>query len=217
MIEGAIFDMDGVLVDNVLYHIRAWTQLGKELGWKLADKQVRSAFGQRNSEMLAAFSGKSLTSKQAAQYAERKEVIYRELMAPALAPVAGLEQFLGDLNKEGFRTAVATSGPAENVSLVMDGLGLRHWFDVIVTGAEVSRGKPEPDIFLLAARQLNLEPQQCIVFEDSTSGIEAARRAGCPCIALATTHSAEELKTCSAFRIIADFQSLRARDLRDAH
>jgi HAD superfamily hydrolase (TIGR01509 family) len=125
-------------------------------------------------------------------------------------------KFLRDLNKEGFKTAVATSGPTENVNLVMDGLGLRTCFDVIVTGAEVARGKPEPDIFLLAARRMNFVPGECIVFEDSTVGIEGARRAGSPCIALATTHTKEELSACSAFRIISDFRSLRAADLRNA-
>lgn len=207
--------MDGVLVDNARHHIRAWQLLGRELGQNLTDAQIRGVFGQRNSEMLATLIGNSLLPEQILRYGDRKEVIYRELMAQALVPVPGLVEFLADLRKEGFKAAVATSGPKDNVNLVMDGLALRGWFDVIVTGAEVSRGKPDPDIFLLAARRLNLEAPQCVVFEDSTSGIEAARRAGSLCVALATTHSPEELKDLSASRIVSDFRDLRAKCIYD--
>lgn len=206
--------MDGVLVDNARYHIRAWKQLGKELGRDLTDDQVRSVFGQRNSEMLQALIDKGLSPDEAARYGDRKEAIYRGLIASELMPVAGLTGFLGELLEGNFKTAVATSGPDENVALVVDGLGLRPYFHVIVTGSEVSRGKPEPDIFLLAAKKLNLEASECVVFEDSTSGIEAARRAGSPCIALATTHSHEELKASPVFRIVDDFSGLGAADLR---
>ena len=213
MIEAAIFDMDGVMVDNARYHIRAWQLLGKELGKDLTDEQVRGVFGQRNSEMLGALVGNSLSPEQILHLGDRKEIIYRELMAPDLTPVPGLMEFLAELRKEGFKAAVATSGPSDNVNLVMDGLGLRPWFDVIVTGAEVSRGKPDPDIFLLASRRLSLAAAQCVVFEDSTAGIEAARRAGSPCVALATTHTPDELKALSAFRIISDFRGLRTADV----
>ncbi len=214
MIEGAIFDMDGVLVDNAEYHIRAWIQIGKDLGKNLDDAQVRAVFGQRNTEMIASLLGRGLSTAQVEEYGERKEEIYRGLIAPELKPVPGLRDMLEELKSEGFAAAVATSGPVRNADLVMDGLRLRPWFDVIVTGAEVSRGKPEPDIFLAAARRLNLRPEQCVVFEDSVSGIEAARRAGSPCIALATTHSARELESLTALRIIPDFRVLVAADLR---
>jgi beta-phosphoglucomutase len=216
MIEGAVFDMDGVLVDNAVYHIRAWQELGRELGKNLTDTQVRAVFGQRNIEMLAALIGDSLTPEQVLRYGDRKEVIYRRLMTPALVPVTGLMEFLAELKNEGFKSAVATSAPEDNVNLVMDALKLRPWFDVVVTGAEVARGKPDPDIFLLAVRRLNLEARQCVVFEDSISGIEAARRAGSPCCALATTHSTEELSRFSPSRIIPDFSGLRATDLQEA-
>ncbi len=214
MIEGAIFDMDGVLVDNAECHIRAWIQIGKELGRDLDEAQVRAVFGRRNTEMIAALLGESLSPGQVKEYGERKEEIYRGLIAPELKPVPGLRDLLEELKSERFATAVATSGPMANADLVMDGLRLRPWFDVIVTGAEVPGGKPEPDIFLAAARRLNLRPEQCVVFEDSVSGIEAARRAGSPCIALATTHGARELESLTALRIIPDFRVLRARDLR---
>ncbi len=208
--------MDGVLVDNASYHIRAWRQLGSELGRDLSDEQVRRVFGQRNSEMLKVLVDATLTPDEAARYSERKEIIYRELISPFLTTVPGLAEFLADLKGRDFKTAVATSGPKENVDLVMDGLALRRWFDTIVTGSEVTHGKPEPDIFLLAARRLNLKARECVVFEDSTAGIEAALRAGSTCVALATTYGPEALKDYSTFRVISDFCNLRAADLCNA-
>lgn len=99
--------------------------------------------------------------------------------------------------------------------MVMDGLQLRSWFDVLVTGREVTRGKPDPDIFLLAAKRLGLDPSQCAIFEDSTSGIEAAHRARALCVVLSTTHGTEELRAYTFSRIIPDFRAFRPVELRN--
>ncbi len=214
MIEGAIFDMDGVLVDNARYHIRAWQQLGRELGKELAATDIRTVFGQRNREMLSALIGHPFSEEDSGSLAHRKEQIYRDLIAPEITPVPGLLQFLADLKEHGFTAAVATSGPRENVELVLKSLGLESYWKAVLTGADVSRSKPAPDIFLLAARRLELPASRCVVFEDSTAGIEAAASAGCCCIALSTTHTPEELKSCPALRIVPDFTPLRAIDIR---
>jgi len=100
------------------------------------------------------------------------------------------------------------------VTLILRGLRLKSYWQSVVTGADVSRSKPAPDIFLLAAERLGFPARRCLVFEDSTAGIEAAQRAGCPCIALSTTHSAEELKSCPVIKIIPDFTHLRAAEVR---
>jgi len=213
MIQGAIFDMDGVLVDNLEYHIRAWQQLGREHGRDLSRDSIRRVFGQRNDEMISSLFGSRLSREVLGLYATRKEEIYRALMAPALEPVAGLLGLLAGLREAGMRSAVATSGPRENADLVMDGLSLRSYFDVIVTGDDVSRSKPHPDIFLLAARRMALPPESCVVFEDSSAGIEAAARAGCLCIALATTHSPKELQDYQTALIVSDFTTLSASGL----
>jgi len=214
MIDGAIFDMDGVLVDNVEYHMRAWKQLGRESGKILTEEAVRTVFGQRNREIIGALISPSFSREELSRLAARKEELYRGFMLPELKPVAGLQEFLDDLRKEGLKTAVATSGPNENVAMVLDGLGIRGYFDAVVTGADVTKSKPDPEIFLLAAQRLGLPPGHCVVFEDSASGIKAARRAGCPCIALATTHKPEELTAHSPDRIVLDFCGIRASVLR---
>jgi beta-phosphoglucomutase len=213
MIRGAIFDMDGVLVDNVRIHVRAWQAFGREIGGEFSSGDIRSLFGQRNREILKNLTGHRIADEQADEYALRKEEIYRSMIATGIDPVPGLIPFLDDLKNSGIEAAIATSGPRENVEAVLKSIRLEDRWKSIVTGADVTRSKPHPEIFLLAAQRLEVPPQNCVVFEDSSAGIEAAARAGSPCIALATTHSEEELKGCTARRIIPDFTGLRASDL----
>lgn len=216
MISGAIFDMDGVLVDNLWHHVAAWRRLGEELGKSLTDEEIRATFGQRNQEMLRTLIGVEFTVEESARHADRKEEIYRELMAQDLAraEVPGLRPLVAELRREGFGLAVATSGPMANVEFVLSGLGLDGVFEAVLTGADVSRGKPHPDVFLLAAARLGLKPRECVVFEDSPSGVKAALAAGCFCFALTTSHSAEELRGLGPQRLASDFRSVSAGKLR---
>ena len=202
--------MDGVLVDNVDHHVEAWRCFGHELRKDLTEEAIRETFGQRNREMLEALLGRSLSDQGVQQHGERKEELYRKLMGPDLQAkaVPGLVDFLSQLKEQDYRMAVATSGPPENANFVLDGLGIRNYFHAVVTGADVVRGKPDPEIFLLAAKQLGLSPWRCVVFEDSSSGIAAARQAGSPCVALATTHQTEELCKFLPDLIIRDFREV---------
>jgi beta-phosphoglucomutase family hydrolase len=213
MADGAIFDMDGVLVDNVRYHMRAWQQLGRELGKDVTEDQIRRVFGQRNREMIKQLISADLSDEEITQHTTRKEQIYRSIIAADLQPAPGLVEFLRDLQEGGVPCAVATSGPWVNVTFVLDRLGIRDYFRAIVTGADVTNSKPDPEIFLLAARKLQLPPGRCVVFEDSAAGIQAAHRAGCMCIALATTHAPAEIEGPHVARIVPDFTSLAARDI----
>ncbi len=213
MIRGAIFDMDGVLVDNARYHIRAWQQLGRELGHDFPAGEIRRVFGRRNREMLAELTGRQFSEDELERITHHKEELYRAIIGPEIVPTPGLVEFLRKLRQAGLKTAVATSGPRINVEFVMEKLRIGDYFDVIATGGEVTRAKPAPDIFLLAARRLALPPEECVVFEDSTAGIEAARSAGCPCIALSTTHAVDELTRTSARKIIPDFTAIEISDL----
>ena len=211
MIEGAIFDMDGVLVDNARFHIRAWQQLGREYGRDLSPAAVRSYFGQRNLEMVPGLMGNHLTAEECDRLAARKEAIYRDLIRAELEPVPGLMGFLDTLKSEGIPAALATSAPVENVEMTLEVLGLKSYWAAVVIGAEVARSKPAPDIFMLAAKRIGRAPENCVVFEDSTSGIRAALAAGCQCVALSTTHTAEELAAYPVLKIVPDFTTMRIR------
>jgi beta-phosphoglucomutase family hydrolase len=212
MVEGAIFDMDGVLLDNARYHIRAWQKLGKELGEQFTPEAIRSVFGRRNREILPAIMKNPPSESEAIKLTERKEAHYRELIRGEIRPVPGLMKFLGNLKEQGVPAAVGTSAPIENVEMTLEALGLKSYFAAVVIGAEVARSKPAPDIFLAAAKRMSLPPERCVVFEDSASGLQAANAAGCPCVALSTTHTAEELCAYPAIAIIPDFTKVSIAD-----
>lgn len=213
--DGAIFDMDGVLLDNLEYHVRAFLALGQEVGKELTSEEVESVFGQKNWDMLRSLIRPDLSLEEAGRMGDRKEEIYRELISPELRQtvVPGLVSFLHSLGEKNVPVALATSGPPENVDLVLDSLDIRDCFDTIVTGNEVKKGKPDPEAFLTAAASLGLSPETCVVFEDSLSGVRAAIRAGCTCVALATTHTCEELVPENPDRIVDDFRELSWEDL----
>ena len=215
MIKGAIFDMDGVLVDNLEHHIRAWQRLGKELSLNLARDDIRRLFGRRNDEILRELIDPALAPDQIVRLGEHKEQLYREIVAPEIQPVRGLFDLLDGLQKSGVRLAVASSACLQNVDLVLDCLKIRHYFDTVVIGADVTRSKPDPEIFLLAARRLGLTADQCVVFEDSASGITAACQAGCACVVLTTTHSEDELRHLPAARFVRDFAGITASNLEE--
>jgi beta-phosphoglucomutase family hydrolase len=215
MIDGAIFDMDGVLLDNLPFHVRAWQQIGSDLGRSLTQEQIRELFGRRNREIIRALIGPDLREKDIPRLTRRKEELYRKYVAADLRPVDGLPELLNDLKGAGVKTAVATSGNRTNVDFVLRGMRFESFFDAIVTGEEVTRSKPDPEIFHLAARRIGLPPDRCVVFEDSTAGLEAAHRAGSVCIALATTYKAEELAQPFLAMVVRDFTGLSARALRE--
>jgi beta-phosphoglucomutase len=215
MIQGAIFDMDGVLLDNLHFHVEAFRRVGEEEGRSLRPDEVSAVFGRKTDEMFETLLGRSLSPAEADRLDRRKEAVYREMMRPHLEEcvVGGLEAFLATLRERAIPVALATSGPVENVDMVLDGLRLRPHFSAVVTAAEVRRGKPDPEVFLKAAAGLGLLPERCVVFEDSPSGIVAALRAGCRCVALATTLSPVELEKLSPHRIVPDFSALTLEDL----
>jgi HAD superfamily hydrolase (TIGR01549 family) len=123
----------------------------------------------------------------------RKEALYRAMFAPHFREVRGFRAFARAAKAAGVRVACATAGDADNIAFVLDGLGFHGFFDAIVGAHDVARGKPNPDLFLLAARRLDVDPASCLVFEDAPHGIEAARRAGMRAVAIATMLPAEEL------------------------
>ena len=208
--------MDGVLLNNLDFHLQAFKVFGKEQGRILSSEQIQAVFGRKNSDMLHALLARELTDEEIRQYEARKEELYRQLIRPRLHErmVGGLQAFISALRKHDYGIALATSGPIDNVNMVLDELNLRADFSAIVTGDQVEKGKPHPEAFLLAAQGLNLPASQCVVFEDSFSGVEAAQRAGCKCVALATTHTVDELEPVLPDRIISTFQEITIDELQ---
>lgn len=206
-IQAVIFDMDGTMVDNNEFHIRGWQEFYKKRGKILTREEFMDKFiGRSNKQLVPMVIGKDLTEEEIEKYGEEKEKLYRELYAAHVRPIAGLHDFLAFLSKKRIKVAVTTGSPPKNRDLVLKELKLENSFDVIVGGEDIQRGKPEPDAFLATAEKLQVQPENCIVFEDAVAGITAARRAGMKVVALTTSHKAEELK--EADLLIEDFTQL---------
>lgn len=191
--NGFIFDMDGVIVDNYLYHIDAWGEFCKRHGLNFeVEDFTRKYFGKNNTDILQALFGKNLTGTEIDMLGEEKEAIYRELYQPYIKPLDGLLDFMRELRIQGGKIAIASSAPQSNINFVVEKTCIKEYIDVSVNGNMVRLGKPNPDIFLKAAELLRIQPGKCLVFEDSFSGIQAAINAGMQVVALATTHKKEE-------------------------
>jgi beta-phosphoglucomutase len=209
LLHAAIFDMDGTLVDNMRYHSEAWVSLSRRLGIEAtAERFEREFAGKKNDEILPVLLGRPIPPEELAQLAEEKETHYRKLYAPHLGLMRGAEDFISRLRGSGVRLAVATAAPTGNRTLVLDGLGIRSLFARIVGAEEVVRGKPAPDIFLAAARHLEVDPAACVVFEDAVNGILAAREAGMSAVGITSTTPPEVLREAGAHWVAPDFATL---------
>jgi HAD superfamily hydrolase (TIGR01509 family) len=187
-----IFDMDGTIVDNMAFHTKSWLAFFERRGQTLdADEFFRATAGRQGHEIMSAYMGAHLSKEESAALDFEKESLYRELYAPHLAAVNGFVDFIARAKQAGIRLAVATAAPTENIAFTLDGLDLRKEFDAIAGAADVARGKPNPDVFLLAAERSGALPVNSIVFEDAPLGVEAARRAGMRAVVLTTTLPAE--------------------------
>ncbi len=190
---GVIFDMDGVLVDSADAHFESWRRVAVELG--LADvtrAKFDASFGRRSAEIISEWFAIS-DPAAAAAVDHRKEEIYREILSGGVPEMPGARDLVESLDAAGMRIAVGSSGPPENVSLVVHALGLIPMLRAIVTGRDVQRGKPDPQVFQVAAQRMVTAPWHTVVIEDAPSGVSAARNANMPCIALAGTHPAASL------------------------
>jgi beta-phosphoglucomutase len=206
-----IWDMDGVLVDSGEYHFRAWREiLHAQQRAELTLEQFRLTFGMRNPEMLRLTMGHELPAEEAAFLADTKEARYRELVQQQGLPLLpGVSGWLDAAREHGWKQAVASSAPRANVEAIMDGVGIRSYFNATIAAEDVAQGKPAPDVFLAAAHALGVPASCCIVVEDAPAGVAGARAAGMTCLGVLTTH--EHL---DADIVIASLQDLTLYDAR---
>ncbi|MCZ6596636.1 MAG: HAD family phosphatase [Planctomycetota bacterium] len=203
-----IFDMDGVLVLSEEAHWESWRQVAERRGVGLAREVFLASFGQTNADCIPAMFGATTPAAEIERIADEKERTYRDIVREGVPLAPGLFDLLDQLRSAGARFAVGSSAPPENVDLVLDAGGLREFFSVSVNGNQVSRGKPAPDVFLVAAEKLGLAPGHCSVIEDAPAGIAAARAAGMRAVGVATTHAADALLEAGADVVAADLAAL---------
>ncbi len=202
-----IFDMNGVLIDDMGYHIQAWRTYRRRIEEKLPLQRTQHDLtGRTNREIFSILLGREVNLEESERLEVKKEALYRQIYTPHLKALPGLTRLLQNLKTDSVPVALATSGPPANVDFILDGLEIRTYFDAIVDASQISHGKPHPEVFLTAAGKLGLPPGNCVVFEDSLLGIEAARRAGMAVIGITTTLPAEELQ--GTVLAVADFERI---------
>ena len=183
-----LFDMDGVIVDSNPMHRQAWEVFNRRYGLETTQEMHERMYGKRNDEIVRDFFGDTLSEEEVAARGFAKEALYREMAAGRMQEmlVPGLREFL-DRHKD-LPMGVASNAEPVNVTFFLEGTGIAPYFRAVVDGHQVARPKPHPDIYLRAAELLNVDPADCLVFEDSHSGIAAGRAAGMRVIGLCTTH-----------------------------
>jgi beta-phosphoglucomutase family hydrolase len=190
--RGVLWDMDGVLVDTGPAHFASWQQVLAEQGVSFGEAEFQRTFGMNNAGILSLLLGRDVAPAQVQVISDNKELLFRQLVKGKAQLLPGVLDWLARLRAMGARQAIASSAPQENIDVLVDELGLRHYFEAIVSGAMLP-GKPHPDVFLEAARQIRVTPTACVVVEDAIAGVQAARSAGMRCIAVTTTNSADNL------------------------
>ncbi|HEV8632339.1 MAG TPA: HAD family phosphatase [Thermoanaerobaculia bacterium] len=212
--DAVLFDMDGVLIDSYEPHLRSWRRLATEEGLPFDAAELAKGFGRTGREAIALYwPGRA---SEAARLDARKEELFRQEIAGCFPAAEGARELVTALADAGFALAVASSGPPENVDLAVDRLGLRSCFGAVVTGRDVPRGKPDPQIFLLAARRLGVPPARCAVIEDAPLGVEAAHRGGMKAVAvLSTGRRAEDFTAVTPERIVRSLRELSPRDFAE--
>jgi beta-phosphoglucomutase family hydrolase len=208
----AIFDWDGVIIDSSKAHEESWERLAVETGLPLPEGHFVKGFGRKNEFIIPNILGWTEVEAEIVQHSLRKEALYREVVQErGQASLDGARTWLERLQAAGIPCAIGSSTHRANVELILDLTGLRPFFQQIVTAEDVTLGKPNPQVFLTAARKLGFQPEKCVVFEDAHVGIAAARSAGMKVIGVATTHPPEELT--EADRAVRRLDELQVQDL----
>jgi beta-phosphoglucomutase family hydrolase len=216
MLKGLLFDMDGVLVNNLEIHRQAFSEFFRFYGVERTFDELNRVFGRGNDDIMGELMPRDVVERVGIrELGYQKEAIYRRIYAPIIEPQPGLINFLADAEREGLCAAVGSSGYRVNVDFVLDKCDIARHFSAIVAGDEVTNCKPHPEIYLTAAAKLGLKPSECVVFEDAEAGIEAAHRAGIKVIALATTFDREFLAQTDADVIVDDFRDVTIEMLRE--
>jgi beta-phosphoglucomutase len=188
-----IFDMDGVLADTYQPHFASWQRLYNSLGIKYEESDFAADFGRTSVDILGRTLGNDLTAERIRELDRHKEAYFRDIARESSVVADGAVELIDSLISDGFLIAVGSSGPPENIELLLHQLARAECFGAVVTGADVTRGKPDPQVFQLAAEQLRVPPAMCVVIEDAVHGIEAAHRAGMKSVGVVGTSTRADL------------------------
>ena len=209
--RAALWDVDGTLIDSREYHWLSWRGALAAEGFDVTPEQFADSFGRRNDEILRGYFP-SYPPEEITRVGEAKEVAYRRLVRErGIDLLPGVRRWLDRLREEGWRQAVASSAPRANLEVIVGALGLEGYFGAVAAAEDVTEGKPDPQVFLVAAAKLGVEPAACVVVEDAPAGTEAARRAGMRCVGVLSSHG--ELRADVVVRTLEELPATAFDDL----
>jgi beta-phosphoglucomutase family hydrolase len=188
-----IWDLDGVIVDSAPFHFKSWKELAEEEGVSFGEDDFKRSFGKRNEEILRDMFGDHISPEETSRLSLRKEEKFRKLIRGQVEALPGALSLIEQLHEAGFKQALASSTPLQNIELILGELAVRSFFRAIVSAEDVEKGKPDPEAFLAASTRIGTPPEQCLVIEDAVAGIRAANAAGTKSVGLTTTHPREAL------------------------
>src|SRR5262245_24562296 len=211
-----IWDVDGTLVDTAEQHFHAWDRLAAEIGRPFTRPDFAATFGMRNPEIVRALFLPDADDRRCRELGGRKEELYRASVrqeGTRLLPGAG--RLLAAFAAAGWPQAVGSSAPPGNLELLLGLTGTQGYFAAVVTGDDVRRGKPDPEVFLAAAAKLGVDPRRCVVFEDAVAGVRAAKVGGMACVAVTFVghHPADGLLAAGADRVVGSLEEVAVEDV----
>jgi len=204
--KAVLWDMDGVITDSARFHFASWQEIFDSRGVKFSQADFTSLFGTRQDFIIRNVLGEKLSQHTIDELSQRKDRIYREKSRGNVRAFPGAIKLLHTVKDNNFKLALVTSAPRENIELIFSELNLEGVFNTVVSGSDVIESKPSAQIYLLAAERLGVKPENCTVIEDSPFGIEGAKKAGMKCLAVASTHTGQELQ--EADRVITSLEEI---------
>ena len=215
-LKGLLFDMDGTLVDNLAYHFAAFDAYAQREGFTLLEPVSLKINGMHSNDIFPMLLGDEVVAEYGLDRLNReKEEVYREMYRPNIEPIVGMIELLQAAKAAGVKCAIGSSGCRENVQMIIEGLGIAALIDASISGSDVTHGKPHPEIFTKAHEALGLKAEECIVVEDAVNGILAGVAAGCKCIAITTTATAEVLSEAGASLCFENYSTVTINDLNN--
>ncbi len=206
-----VFDLNGTMVNDMPYHIKAWHEKIIELGGVLTLEEMKHQCYGKNDELLErVFPGK-YSLEDRIKMGNEKEAIYRNEFKPYLKLINGLDQFIEKAHEQNILMAIGSAAIMDNIDFVIQNMDIEHYFDVIISANDVEQSKPDPETFLKCAEALSVDPADCLVFEDTPKGVECALNAGMDAVVILGEHEAAEFEQFkNVIHLVKDYQGLEA-------
>ncbi len=189
-----LFDLNGTMIDDMDFHIKAWHQILNDLGADISLAQMKEACYGKNDELLERIFPGRFSADEKTRMSYAKEAAYQQAFKPSLQLLSGLDVFLSKASKENIHMAIGSAAILYNIDFVLDGLNIRHYFPTITAAEHVKKSKPDPETYTRCADIIGIRYQDCIVFEDAPKGVEAAENAGMKTVVLTTMHTEDEFR-----------------------